>query len=271
MDNNTEAYADLVAKGTDWGMRILFALIIFVIGKWIVGKLTGLLKSAMTKRNVDPALITFLGSIIYYALIVIVVISAIEKLGVQTTSFIAVLGAAGLAVGLALQGSLSNFASGTLIILFRPFKIGDVIEAGGVLGVVEEIGVLATIMKSPDNKKIIVPNSEIMGGTITNITANPIRRIDLTFGVAYEDDVDKAKAVLMDEIKKNPKVLSDPAPQVELFELADSSVNFVVRPWVKTADWWSTRCELMMALKKRVDEEGLSIPFPQRDVHLRQS
>lgn len=258
----------LVASIVLWGTNILVAILIFLVGKWLANKVTTLAKVGLTKRNVDPALVSFLTSIAYYGLMVAVVIAAIGKLGVQTTSFIAVLGAAGLAVGLALQGSLANFAAGTLIILFRPFRIGDFINAGGVLGGVVDIGVLFTTLKSPDNQKIIVPNSQIMGQTITNITANPIRRIDLEIGVSYADDVDQAKAILMDELVKHPKVLQDPAPVVELWALGDSSVNFIVRPWVDAADWFPTRCELLPSIKKRLEAEGLSIPFPQRDVHL---
>jgi small conductance mechanosensitive channel len=251
-----------------WGKNILLAIVIFLLGKWIAAKVTNLAKAGMKKREVDPALVSFLTSIAYYALMVAVVIAAIGQLGIKTTSFVAVLGAAGLAVGLALQGSLSNFAAGTLIILFRPFRIGDFVEAGGTAGIIEEIGVLFTQMKSPDNKKIIVPNSQIMGGTITNITANPIRRIDLEIGVAYTDDIDKAKEIIMDELVKNPGVLQDPAPVVELWSLGDSSVNFIVRPWANASDWFRTRCDLLPAIKKRIEAEGLSIPFPQRDVHL---
>ena len=249
-------------------LNVAFALAIYIIGKWIAGTVTRLVKKGMGKKDVDPALISFLGSLIYCGLMAMVFISVIQKIGIPTTSFVAIFAAAGLAVGLALQGSLSNFASGTLIILFKPFKIGDLIEAGGTLGVVEDIGVLVTIMKTPDNKKIIAPNSEIMGGVITNIAANSERRIDMTWGVSYDDDLDKAKEVLMDELVKHPNVLKAPAPVVEIWEYADSSINFIVRPWVETSNWFSTRCELMSTIKKRLDAEGMSIPYPQRDVHI---
>ena len=197
-----------------------------------------------------------------------VVLAAISKLGIQTTGLIAILGAAGLAVGLALQGSLSNFAAGVLIIIFRPFKIGDVIDAGGALGVVEEIGILVTEMKSPDNKKIIVPNSGIMSGNITNITAKDTRRCDMTFGVGYGDDLDKTQNILMEMLKADERVLEDPAPMVVVSELGDSSVNFAVRPWVKKEDYWGVFFDMQKAVKQRFDKEGISIPFPQRDVHL---
>lgn len=262
------ALETLVTFFQDNWLNVVFALLIYLIGKWIVGVVTSLVKKGMTKKDVDPALVSFLGSLLNFGLMAIVIITAIQKIGIQTTSFIAILGAAGLAVGLALQGSLSNFAAGTLIILFKPFKIGDLIDAGGVLGVVEEIGVLVTIMKTPDNKRIIAPNSSLMGGVITNVAANTERRIDMTWGVSYDDDLDLAKTVLMDELVKHPNVLSDPAPVVEIWEYADSSINFIVRPWVETSNWFSTRCELMSSIKKRLDAEGLSIPYPQRDVHM---
>ncbi len=258
----------VVSVATDWGLKVLTAILIFLIGKWVASKLTSLLRAGMKRREIDPALTSFLGSLVFYAMMAAVVISAIGQLGIRTTSFVAVLGAAGLAVGLALQGSLSNFAAGTLIMLFRPFKIGDVIEAGGTLGIVEEIGVLMTVMKSPDNRRIIMPNSQVMGGTITNITANPQRRIDLEIGISYSDDIDKAKAVINDILANHPKILKDPAPVVEVWDLGDSSVDLIVRPWVEKADWFPVRCELLPLIKKRLEAEGLSIPFPQRDVHL---
>ncbi len=252
---------------TNW-LNVVFALVIFFGGKWLARVLSNGLKSRLTKREVDGALVGFLGTLVYFFLMVAVVIAAIQQVGISTTSFIAMLGAAGLAIGLALQGSLSNFAAGTLIILFKPFKLGDFVEAGGTSGVVLEIGMLMTVMKSLDNKKIVVPNRKIMDDVITNVTANPVRRIDMTWGVSYDDDPEKVKEVIMEELVKHPDVLEDPAPQVELWEFADSSVNFVVRPWVEAANWWPTRCQLMISIKKRLDAEGMSIPFPQRDVHL---
>ncbi|MEX0321804.1 MAG: mechanosensitive ion channel family protein [Puniceicoccaceae bacterium] len=251
-----------------WGARLVIALLIFIIGKWIAKLLKGLCIKAMEKANMDPILVGFLSNIVYYLLMIAVIISAIGQLGIQTTSFIAVLGAAGLAVGLALQGSLSNFASGVLIIMFRPFKIGDAVEAGGVFGVVDEIGILVTKMHTPDNKGIIVPNSSIMGGSITNFAAHETRRCDMVFGIGYDDDIDKAKAILTDIIDKDSRCLKDPAVTIALSELADSSVNFVVRPWVKGSDYWGVYFDTHEAVKKAFDEQGVSIPFPQTDVHL---
>ncbi len=201
-------------------------------------------------------------------LMVVVVIAAVGALGVQTTSFIAILGAAGLAVGLALQGSLSNFASGVLIIIFRPYKVGDWIEGAGISGAVVDVQILTTILKTGDNKQIIVPNSQIMDSIITNYSANDTRRVDMVVGVSYADDVDKVRAALEDLITAEERILDDPAPTIAVSELADSSVNFVVRPWVKTADYWGVKFDLTEAIKKRFDQDGISIPFPQRDVHL---
>jgi small conductance mechanosensitive channel len=265
---NEDTVSNIMAYLTEYGLNIVFALLIFFVGRWIVGYMIGTMKKVMTARNVDLVLITFLSSLLYYLLLIVVVLAAISQLGVQTTSFIAILGAAGLAVGLALQGSLANFAAGVLIILFRPFKIGDFIEAGGTTGIVEEIGILITMMKTPDNKKILVPNSNIMGGNITNFSANETRRVDLVFGVSYGDDIDKVKSVLQDIVANDERVLKEPACTIAVSKLNDSSVDFVVRPWVKAADYWGVFFGMTETVKKRFDAEGISIPFPQRDVHL---
>jgi small conductance mechanosensitive channel len=202
------------------------------------------------------------------ALLVVVIIAAISQVGIETTSFIAIFGAAGLAVGLALQGSLSNFAAGVLIVLFRPYRIGDFIEAAGVAGTVEQVQILTTTMKTPDNKKIIVPNSQIMDSIITNYSANDTRRVDMVVGVSYSDDLDKVKKVLEELVSADERILKEPEYKIAVSELADSSVNFVVRPWVKTADYWSVMWDLTELIKKRFDNEGISIPFPQRDIHV---
>ena len=258
----------LINAVTYYGLKIIVAIIVFIVGKWIANLCRKLSRRAMEKSNVDAVLVGFLSNIVFYLLMVAVIITAISQLGIQTTSFVAVLGAAGLAVGFALQGSLSNFASGVLIILFRPFKIGDFVEAGGVTGVIDEIGILVTLMHTPDNKKIIVPNSQVMGGHIVNFNALDTRRCDMVFGIGYGDDVDKAKGILMDIISSDERVLKDPEPSVTLGELADSSVNFNVRPWVDAADYWGVFFDTHEAVKKRFDAEGVSIPFPQTDVHL---
>lgn len=253
---------------TEYGVQILLALAIFLVGKWIAGLVRKGARRSMEKAHVDPVLIGFLSNLLFYVLMVAVIISAIGKVGVQTTSFVAVLGAAGLAVGFALQGSLANFAAGVLVILFRPFKVGDFINAGGVAGIVEEIGILFTQMRSPDNKRIILPNSQIMGRDITNFSANDTRRVDMVFGVSYSDDIDKVKGILRELVESDERVLKDPAPMIVLTELGDSSVDFAVRPWVKAADYWGFYFEMHEKVKKRFDAEGVSIPFPQRDVHL---
>lgn len=252
----------------DNALNVLYAIIIFVVGKWIVGMVRNGVRKAMEKKNVDPALISFGTSIIYYILIICVILAAAQQVGFQTTSLVAIIGAAGLAVGLALQGSLSNFAAGVLIIMFRPFRIGDVIDAGGHIGSVKEIGVLVTIMASPDNKKIIVPNSAIMSGSITNITAHDTRRVDMSVGVSYSDDLDKVQNIILDVLNADERVLKDPAPQVVVSELADSSVNFHVRPWAKKEDYWGVFFDFQKTIKQRLDKEGVSIPFPQQDVYM---
>jgi small conductance mechanosensitive channel len=222
----------------------------------------------MNAQEVDPTLVSFASNLVNMILLVIVVIAAIGALGVQTTSFIAILGAAGLAVGLALQGSLSNFASGVLIIIFRPYKVGDWIEGAGVAGSVVSVQILTTILKTGDNKQIVVPNSKIMGDIITNYSANDTRRVDMVIGVSYDDDLDKTRSVLEELIAAEERILDDPAPTIAVSELGDSSVNFVVRPWVNTADYWGVMFDLTEAIKKRFDKEGISFPFPQQDVHL---
>ena len=256
--------------GLDYALKALLALAIFIIGKWIAGALRNRIRSAMQKREDDPALVSFGTSIIYYVLMIAVVLAAIQQVGFQTTSLVAILGAAGLAVGLALQGSLSNFAAGVLIIMFRPFSIGDVIDAGGAVGKVNEIGVLVTIMTTADNKKIIMPNSSIMAGSITNITANDTRRVDMVVGVSYSDDLDKVQGIILEILNADERVLKDPEPQVVVAELADSSVNFNVRPWCATGDYWGVFFDFQKAIKQRLDQEGVSIPFPQQDVYMHQ-
>jgi small conductance mechanosensitive channel len=253
-----------------YGLKVVAAIITLIVGRIIAGIVRSVIRKAMTRAKVDPMLISFTTSVSYIALMAFVVVSALGRLGFATTSFVAILGAAGLAIGLALQGSLSNFASGVLMIIFKPFQVGNFIEAGGTAGIVEEITIFNTVMKTPDNRKIIVPNSSITGGNITNNSANPIRRIDLTIGVSYSDDLDKVRSVLEDVLKKETRMLAEPAYFIGISELADSSVNFAVRPWVNSADWWPTRCDLQETIKKRFDQEGICIPFPQQDVHMHQ-
>ena len=264
----TAVSEQIMEVGVEWGMRILGFLLILIIGMWLAKVIkTGLVK-VMQKKDLDPTLIKFLASLVHIAVKAFVVIAALGKLNVQTASFIALLGAAGLAIGLALQGSLANFASGVLMIIFKPFALGDFVEAGGATGAVEEISIFTTVINSPDNKKIIIPNAQVMGGNITNFNANGTRRVDLVAGIGYGDDIDKAKGVLDSILAADDRILKTPPPTVAVVEMADSSVNFVVRPWCTGADYWDVYFDTTEAIKKRFDEEGISIPFPQRDVHL---
>ena len=253
-----------------WGPLVLKAVLILVVG-WLVARLLrGVLQRVMAKGKVDPTLISFSSSLVYMAVMAMVVIAALGTLGVDTGSFVAVIAAAGFAIAFALQGSLGNFAAGVMLIIFRPFKVGDFIEAGGTSGVVEVLQVFATTLKTADNKTITVPNSAITGGNITNYSVKPTRRIDLVFGIGYDDDLQKAKAVLSDILAKDDRVLDDPEPTVAVLELADSSVNFAVRPWVKTADYWPVLFDITEAVKRELDRAGISIPYPQQDVHMHQ-
>jgi len=254
--------------GVDLAIKVATALAIFLIGKFIVRLVVKATATVMQKQEVDKTLETFICNLVRTALMVVVVIAAIGAMGVETTSFIAIFGAAGLAIGLALQGSLSNFASGVLIVLFRPYQVGDWIEAAGISGGVEEVQILTTILKTGDNKQIIVPNSQIMGSIITNYSANDTRRVDMVVGVSYGDDIDKVRKTLEELIAAEERILPEPAPKIAVSALADSSVNFVVRPWVKTSDYWGVMFDMTEAIKKRFDADGISFPFPQQDVHL---
>jgi len=257
---------------TDWLLtyipKVVAAGVIFVVGRILAAWIARVTMRLMERHRVEETLMKFLRNIIYYALLVVVVISALNQLGVNTTSFMAVLGAAGLAVGLALKDSLSNFSSGVMLILFRPFKLGDFVEAGGVTGTVKEISIFNTELATPDNQKVIVPNSSIMGNVITNVTAHDTRRVDIVMGIGYGDDIGKARDIMADVLRAESRVLADPEPQIAVAELADSSVNFVVRPWTKTEDYWAVKFALLEEIKRRFDEAGISIPYPQQDVHL---
>ena len=254
--------------GADLAIKAATALAIFLIGKFIVRLVVKAMTTVMQQQEVDKTLQTFTCNLVRTVLMVVVVIAAIGAIGIQTTSFIAIFGAAGLAIGLALQGSLSNFASGVLIVLFRPYEVGDWIEAAGISGGVEEVQILTTILKTGDNKQIIVPNSQIMGSIITNYSAKDTRRVDMVVGVSYGDDIDKVRKTLEELIAAEERILPEPQPTIAVSELADSSVNFVVRPWVKTSDYWGVKFDMTEAIKKRFDADGISFPFPQQDVHL---
>ena len=255
---------------TVYGLKVLAALAIFIIGRWVAKGVRKLVERIMTKGKVDATLIAFTSNMAYIGLLAFIVIAALGQLGIQTTSFIAILGAAGLAVGLALQGSLSNFAAGFLLIIFRPFKVGDLIEGAGVFGVVEAIQIFTTQLKTPDNKTVIIPNAKLTDDNIVNWTVKGTRRVDMVFGIGYEDDIDKARSLMADIVAEDSRVLKAPAPQISVSELADSSVNFVVRPWAKVEDYWGVYFDLTEKIKKAFDANGVSIPFPQRDVHVYQ-
>jgi small conductance mechanosensitive channel len=252
-----------------YGLQVVAAVLIFVIGRWIARLLAALTERLLVRANVEQTLTRFLERLVYIALLVFVIIAALGRLGVHTGSFVVVIGAAGLAVGLALQGSLSNFAAGVLLILFKPFKVGDFVEAAGKKGTVEKIQIFNTILNSPDNVRVIIPNAAVTGTHIMNYTINGIRRVDLVAGVSYDDDLKKARQVLEDVVAGDGRVLKDPAPVVAVSELGDSSVNFVVRPWVKCADYWNVYFDLTAKMKESLESAGLSIPFPQRDVHIK--
>ena len=245
----------------------LMAIIIFFVGKFAAGVARKVAVQMMTKAKIDPTLIGFATNLGYVTIMVIVTIASLSKIGFQTTSFVAILGAAGLAVGLALQGSLSNFASGVLMIIFKPFKVGDFIEAGTVTGTVIEISIFTTTLSTPDNKKVIVPNAKITGDNITNFGANGTRRVDMSVGISYTDDMQKTKELLLAMLAADSRILKDPAPIVAVTELGDSSVNFVVRPWCKSANYWDVRFDMVQSIKEVLDKNDISIPFPQQDVH----
>ncbi|MGD8875096.1 MAG: mechanosensitive ion channel [Gammaproteobacteria bacterium] len=251
-----------------WGLKVIAAIAILVIGRWIAMLVRRVVRRVMERANVESIIIGFVSSIAYITLLAFVVVAALGQLGIQTTSFIAILGAAGLAIGLALQGSLANFAAGFLMIIFRPFKVGDFIEGAGVAGVVREIQIFTTTLKTPDNKTIIIPNAKLSGDNIINYSAEATRRVDMTVGVAYDADLATVKAVLNDIISRDERIHADPAPQVVVAELADSSVNFVVRVWTSKDDYWGVKCDMTETIKNRFDAEGIGIPFPQRDIHI---
>jgi small conductance mechanosensitive channel len=257
----------LVTLGTNIGL----ALVTLILGLGVASWVTKLVSKALTRKNVDISLAKFLSSIVGVLLKVVVFLSVLGILGIKTTSFIAILGSAGLAVGLALQGSLSNFAGGVLIIILKPFKVGDVIEAQGHVGCVDEVNIFVTKLKTPDNKVILIPNGPLANGSIVNITAEPTRRVDFTFGVGYGDDLRKAKEVIQKTILADSRVLQDPAPFIAVSELADSSVNFVVRVWAKTEDYWGVYFDGLENVKLALDENQISIPFPQTDLYIKEA
>ncbi len=259
---------------TEWlaayGLKVAGALAILIFGRIVVGLIASMVGRLLRRAKTEETLTKFVTSLTRIGLLIFVILAAVNTLGIETTSFVAVIGAAGLAVGFALQGSLANFASGVMLIIFRPFKTGDFVEAGGTTGSVEAIHIFNTVLKTPDNKMIIIPNSAVTGGNITNYSAHETRRVDMVFGIGYDDDIRKAKQVLEQILAADERILKDPAPVVAVSELADSSINFVVRPWVKTADYWGVFFDVTEKVKLTFDDQGISIPYPQQDVHMHQ-
>ncbi|KAA1196521.1 small-conductance mechanosensitive channel MscS [Vibrio cholerae] len=251
-----------------YGVNVISAILILFIGNLVVKGVAGSVANVLKKKEMDKAVVDFIHGLVRYTLFIIVLIAALSRIGVQTASVVAVIGAAGLAVGLALQGSLSNFAAGVLIVAFRPFKSGDYVEIGGVAGSVDSIQIFQTVLKSPDNKMVVVPNSAVIGGAITNYSRHETRRVDMVIGVSYKSDLQKTKRVLRETLEKDPRILKDPDMTIGVLTLADSSINFVVRPWCKTSDYWAVYFDSMQAIKEALDANGIEIPFPQMNVHL---
>lgn len=260
----------ITAMVMEYGLRALGGLALFLVGKWVAGRIRAGLGYQLERSSLDPTLIPFASRMVYWALMAFIVLAVLNLIGVQTASAIALLGAAGLAVGLALQGTLSNFAAGVMLLLLRPFHVGEWVEVASASGTVQEIGLFSTDLNTGDNIRVTVPNSQVYGQTIRNFSTNATRRIDLVIGVSYNDDLQAARKVLERVVGTHEKVLDDPAPLVAVDELADSSVNFVVRPWCRREDYWITRRDLTLQMKLELEAAGCSIPYPQRDVHLHQ-
>ncbi|MGB7401385.1 MAG: mechanosensitive ion channel domain-containing protein [Arcobacter sp.] len=266
MENSVQTVSDVIGI---YSLNIAIAILIFVVGKWLAKKITDIVAKILRRNpKLDETLVNFFDDIIYYVLLVVVVLTALEQVGVESTSFLAIIGAAGLAVGLALKDSLSNFASGVMIIFFKPFRIGDYVTAGGVSGTITEVHLFNTEFTTPDNQRVLVPNGAITAGSITNVNAHPKRRVDLVIGVGYGDNLKIVKDIITKIVQSNEKVLKEEAITVAVSELGDSSVNFVVRAWVNTPDFWAVKWALIEEIKNTFDKEGISIPFPQRDVHI---
>jgi len=263
---------DLLNKLQEWGalygLQVLGAIVIFVVGRWVAKLVRSLVRRLMSRAKADPTLVSFVGHLVYVLLMTFIIVAALGNLGVQTTSFIAVIGAAGLAVGLALQGSLANFAAGVLLIIFRPVRVGDFVEGAGQTGTVEEIGIFTTTLITPDNRTVIVPNAKLTGDNIVNYTHKGTRRVDMVVGVSYGDDLKKVRKAIEEVLAKDARILKDPAPTIGVVELGDNSVNFAVRPWTAAADYWGVYFDTLEALKVHFDAKDISIPFPQRDVHM---
>jgi small conductance mechanosensitive channel len=258
----------LMTFGTTYGLQIIGAIIILIVGRIAAGVGRSVVKRVLEKGKADPAIISFAGSLVYILILTFAILAALAKFGIQTASFVAILGAAGFAVGFALQGSLGNFASGVLILVFRPFRIGDFIDAAGVTGTVKDIHLFTTLLATPDNVQIIVPNGKLYGDIIKNYSANDTRRVDMVIGIGYGSSMKKAAELMEGLIKADERILADPAPTIAVAELADSSVNFIVRPWVKKEDYWTVKFDLTEKIKETFDANDIEIPFPQHSIHM---
>ena len=268
MENFNIDFAAITDLAVKYGLKLLLALITLVIGLWIIKMIMNIIGSKMEKRDVDVTVRQFLKSLLSALLKIMLVIAVVSMIGVEMTGFVAILAAAGFAIGMALSGTLQNFAGGVMLIIFKPFKAGDFIDAQGYMGTVKEIQIFNTILKTPDNKTIILPNGGLSTSSMTNFSTEPQRRVDFTFGIGYSDDIDKAKSVINGLINADSRILKDPAPFIAVSELADSSVNFVVRVWAESGNYWGIFFDMTESVKKAFDKEGISIPFPQTDVHV---
>lgn len=269
METNLDAYQKLIETyAIPWGIKIAAAIVIFVVGRIVAKIIVSTIKKIMVRSQVEETLREFLGNIIQAIFMVIITIAALEQIGVDTTSVLAIFAAAGLAIGLAFKDSLSNFAAGIMVILFKPFGLDDFIEAAGVSGTVEKIGIFNTVMRTGDNREITVPNGHIYSGVITNFSARETRRIDLVIGIGYDDNISLAKTTLEEILKNDSRILSDPEATIMVLELGASSIDIAIRPWVKSGDYWTTRADLLQKIKETFDSKGISIPYPQRDIHI---
>ncbi len=265
MNDGMDTLVELV---TNWGVQVIGAIAVLIIGRWIAGRLRKTVERGLERADIDEALRPFLSGVVYYLVIVVTLVAVLGLFGIETTSLIAVLGGASVGISLAWQGTLSNFAAGMMLLIFRPFRPGHYVEVAGTAGSVKEIGMFSTILATPDNVQITVPNSSIFGTIIKNYSANPTRRNDIVMGIAYTDDIGRALSTIKKVVEGDPRVLKEPEVVIAVSELADSSVNIVVRPWCKAEDYWALRFDLLRALKEQLEAAGCSIPFPQTDVHL---
>jgi small conductance mechanosensitive channel len=271
MEINEELVETVVELTSTWGLKVIGAIVLLIVGRIVCGAIRRAMRRALERTSIDDTLVPFLSSLVYYLALAVVVIAVLNLFGIQTASVIAVFAAAGLAIGLAMQGTLSNFAAGVMLLIFRPFRVGDYVEVAGTAGSVQEIGIFSSVLHTPDNVKITVPNSAIYGDTVKNYSANETRRNDLVIGISYDDDIARAIETIQGILSADSRVLEDPAPVIAVSELGDSSVNLVVRPWCAGSDYWPLRFDLTRRIKEQLEAAGCSIPYPQQDVHMHQS